>query len=67
MQHEHKSFIPRNAPIPPSPQKRAHICEVIRCELALEDLSRANSKREAWARLAIGLKPFPRTLHCERC
>jgi hypothetical protein len=46
----------------PSPQERARICEVIHRELALEFFSRTNSKREVWARLAIGLPPFPRTI-----
>ena len=41
-------------------QERARICEAIRRELALEYFGRTNSRREAWARMAIGLPPFPR-------
>ena len=55
-----------NALNSPSPLKRARICEAIRRELDLEYFRRTNAKREAWARLAIGLKPF-RTIHWERC
>jgi hypothetical protein len=40
-------------------EERARICEAIHHELALEELNRTNSRREAWARLVIGLKPFP--------
>jgi hypothetical protein len=54
-----------NALIPRSPQKRARICEAIGRELALEFFRRTNAKREARARLAIGLRPFPRTIHWE--
>jgi hypothetical protein len=61
-----KSQTSRNAPKAPSPQERARICEAIRRALALEYFGRTNSKREVWARLAIGLKPFPRTIHWER-
>jgi hypothetical protein len=57
----------RNAPITPSPRERALICEVIRLELALEDLSRTNSRRNVRLRMAIGLPAFPRTIHGERC
>jgi hypothetical protein len=52
----------RNAPKAPSPQKRARICAAIGLELALEDLRGTNSKREVWARMAIGLRAFPRTI-----
>jgi hypothetical protein len=65
--HKSKSRTFRNALKALSPQQRARICEAIRRELALEDLSRTNSRREAWARMAIGLKPFPRTIHLEGC
>ena len=47
--------------------ERACICEAIRREIDLEQLSRTNRKREAWARMAIGLPPFPRTNYRERC
>jgi hypothetical protein len=57
-----------NALIPPSPQKRARICEAIGRDLALEYFRRTNAKREAWARLAIGLPPFRRrTIGRELC
>jgi hypothetical protein len=59
-----KSPKPRNAL---SPQERARICEAIHRELALEYFRRSNSKREVWARLAIGLRPIPRMHHWERC
>jgi hypothetical protein len=50
-----------------SPQQRAHICEAIRHEVALEELSRSNHRRQVWARMAIGLPPRPRrTLDWER-
>ena len=50
-----------------SPEERSLVCERIRRELALEYLSRTNSKREAWARIAIGLPPVPRpTVNRER-
>jgi hypothetical protein len=63
-----KSQTSRNAlPKALSPQERARICEAISRELALEYFRHTNSKREAWARLAIGLKPFPRPFHWERC
>jgi hypothetical protein len=55
-----QSSTDRNALIPPSPLQRARICEAISRELALEYFRRTNAKREAWARLAIGLKPFRR-------
>jgi hypothetical protein len=61
--HKSQSSTHRNALKAPSPQERARVCEAISRALALEELSRANSRREIWARLAIGLKPFPRTLH----
>jgi hypothetical protein len=48
----------RDAPM--SPLKRARICEAISRELALEYFRRTNAKREAWARIAIGLPPRPR-------
>jgi hypothetical protein len=50
----------RNVPLPPSPRKRARICEAIGRELALEYFHRTNAKREARARLAIGLPPVQR-------
>jgi hypothetical protein len=50
----------------PSAQQRARICAVIAFELALEDLNRTNSRREVWARLAIGLPAFSRTIG-EQC
>jgi hypothetical protein len=46
-----------------SPQKRARICEAIGIELALEYFRRTNAKREAWARIAIGLAPVRRTMN----
>jgi hypothetical protein len=48
-------------PTTPLPQQRAAICQTIHRELALEYFRRTNSRREVWARLAIGLPPFPRT------
>jgi hypothetical protein len=57
----------RNALKAPSPQQRARICAAIHRELALEQLTRTNAKREALARLAIGLRPFPRTIHGGLC
>ena len=45
---------------PPSSQQRARICEAICRELALEYFRRTNAKREAWARIVIGLPPVPR-------
>jgi hypothetical protein len=62
-----KSRTSRNALKVPSPLERARICEAISRELALEYFRRTNSKREAWARLAIGLRPFSRTINWERC
>jgi hypothetical protein len=61
-----QDIINRNA-LPPSPQSRARICEAIGRELALEYLSRANRKREARARMAIGLSPYRRTIRLEGC
>jgi hypothetical protein len=61
-----KSQTSRNALKALSPKERARICEAISRELALEYFRRANCKREAWARIAIGLRPIPRTLR-ERC
>jgi hypothetical protein len=46
---------------------RARILEAIALELAIEDINRTNRRREALARLAIGLPPFRRTTHVERC
>lgn len=54
----------RNVPVMPSPQRRARICEAIGRELALETFRRTNAKREARARLAIGLSPFRRKSIC---
>jgi hypothetical protein len=65
--HNTKSRTFRNALKAPSPQERARICEVISRELGLEYFRRTNAKREAWARLAIGLKPFRRTLQRGWC
>jgi hypothetical protein len=50
----------RNALKAPSPQQRAFICQILHRELALEQLSRTDAKRQAWARIAIGLRPVPR-------
>jgi hypothetical protein len=61
--HNTKSRTFRNALKAPSPQERARICEVISRELGLEYFRRTNAKREAWARLAIGLRPFRRTIN----
>jgi hypothetical protein len=55
-----------NALNAPSPQARACICEAIRREIDLEYFRRTNAKREAWARIVIGLRPFPRTTNGER-
>jgi hypothetical protein len=66
MQTKSEHLLQGNAP-KLSPQQRARICEAIRRELDLEYFRRTNSKREAWARLAIGLPPFPRTIHWGRC
>jgi hypothetical protein len=49
-----------------SPWQRARICEAIRREIDLEYISRTNRKREARARVVIGLRPFPRTIHAVR-
>jgi hypothetical protein len=49
-----------------SPQERASICHAIQRELALEYFGRTNAKREAWARLVIGLPPFPKSIFRER-
>jgi hypothetical protein len=57
----------RNALRAPSPLERARICEAISRELALEYFRRTNAKREAWARMAIGLSPFPRAINWGRC
>jgi hypothetical protein len=62
-----KSQRSRNAPNAPSPQQRARICEQIARQIALEFFSGKTSKREAIARMAIGLKPFSRTIHWEWC
>ena len=53
-----QSHTARNARL--TPQERASICEAIGIELALEYFRRTNAKREAWARIAIGLPPGPR-------
>jgi hypothetical protein len=53
-------FFRRNARRHLSPHQRARICEAIGLQLALEYFRRANAKREAWARIAIGLPPRPR-------
>lgn len=45
-----------------TPQERAHICEAIRRQIALEYLHGKASKREAWARLCIGLPPIRRPI-----
>jgi hypothetical protein len=58
MQHLSQTQRRRNAR--PSPQERTRICEAISIELALEYFRRTNAKREAWARIAIGLPPTPR-------
>ncbi|MGY4624584.1 hypothetical protein [Bradyrhizobium sp. USDA 4486] len=42
-----------------SPHRRARICAAISRELAIEEISGANLKREIWARMVIGLKAFP--------
>lgn len=55
----------RNAQVP-SPQERARICEAIRRAVALEDINRTNSKREARLRMLIGLPPIPRAISWER-
>jgi hypothetical protein len=64
-----------NCKVQPSPQHqqrargslaRARICELIHRLVALEEINRSNTKREAWARLGIGLRPFPKTIR-ERC
>jgi hypothetical protein len=59
MQTKSEHFLQGNAP-QLSPRQRARICDAIRRELDLEYFRRTNAKREAWARLAIGLPPFPR-------
>jgi hypothetical protein len=56
----------RNVLKAPSSRERALICAAIHRDLALEHLSRTNAKREAWARMAIGLRPFSRTINSER-
>jgi hypothetical protein len=43
-----------------TPSQRARICETIHKQLALEYFNARNSRREVWARLCIGLRPFPR-------
>jgi len=48
-----------------TPQERARICDAIRRQIALEYLQGKVSKREVWARMAIGLPP--RTPHWEQC
>jgi hypothetical protein len=59
------SSVDRKAP--PSSEKRARICAAIGRELGLEYFRRTNAKREALARMAIGLRPFPRTIRWEWC
>ena len=46
----------------PSPRERARILEAIRFELAIEELNRANSRRNVRLRISIGLPAFPRTI-----
>lgn len=58
--HEFQTRTNGNAPPPQSPQKRARLCKAIGRQLALESFYRKNSKREARARMAIGLRPFSR-------
>jgi hypothetical protein len=50
----------------PSPELRARICERIGYQLALEIINRTNHRREAWARICIGLRPFPRRALSDR-
>jgi hypothetical protein len=45
---------------PLTPQQRARICEEIHRQIAWEYCNGKNSRREVWARLCIGLRPFPR-------
>jgi hypothetical protein len=45
---------------PLTPQERARICEEIHRQIAWEYYHGKNSRREVWARLVIGLPPFPR-------
>jgi hypothetical protein len=49
-----------------SPEQRAHICERIRHQLALEFLSGKSAGREFWCRVGIGLPPRPRPFHWEQ-
>jgi hypothetical protein len=49
-----------------SAEQRDLFWEAIRRELALEYLLRTNAKREAWARIAIGLPPYPKPLYGEQ-
>jgi hypothetical protein len=65
--HMDQSNPGRNARERISPQQRARICEQIARQIALEFFSSKTSKREAIARMAIGLKPFRRTIHRECC
>jgi len=55
MQHKRQNRIRRNALIPPTP-----FPERVRREIALEDFSRRNCRREIRARMAIGLPPVRR-------
>jgi hypothetical protein len=48
-----------------SPEQRARICERIRHQLDLEFFNYRTAKREAWARIAIGLPPISRAFHWE--
>jgi hypothetical protein len=52
----------RNARQQFSPHDRTRVCRAIHRQIALEYLHGKASKREAWARLAIGLPPIPRPL-----
>jgi hypothetical protein len=54
-----RRHVERNAP-EITPRERARICEAIRRQIALEYLHGKASKREAWARIAIGLRPSRR-------
>jgi hypothetical protein len=65
--HMDQSKPGRNARQRISQQQRARICEQIARQIALEFFSSKTSKREAIARMAIGLRPFPRTIHGGRC
>jgi hypothetical protein len=51
---------------PQSSQERASICEAIQRELALEYFLGTNARREVWARISIGLRPFPRSIYREQ-